>query len=131
MALAVSRYLAVLFGVVLAVAEAVINESRPHWQYAPMWVIDYVMAGWLVAAGVAARREKYVPLLMAGWMLTVGVFYIVFFLNLDPELPEAARTHGPVFYAVGLGLGASVVGFALAAVGYYRPAAGPTAAAGS
>lgn len=40
----------------------------------------------------------------------MGVLYIAFFLNLDPDLPEAARNHGIVFWLIGLVLGISVVG---------------------
>jgi hypothetical protein len=120
MPLLLSRCLAIAFGVVLAVAETAINESKPHWQFAPLWIIDFVMAAWLVAAGVAARREKYVPLLLAGWGLTIGVFYMAFFVSLDPEIRAAFPVNDRLVALVGFGLGAAVLGFLLAAAGMFR-----------
>src|SRR5262245_30629395 len=103
MPLLLSRYLAIAFGVVLAVVETILNERQPHWQFAPLWIIDFVMAAWLVAAGVAARKERFVPLLLAGWTLTVGVFYMAFFIGLEPETRAALPVDDRMVGLIGFG----------------------------
>ena len=37
------RYLALVYAIVLAIVEAVLNSRREQWQYAPLWIIDYVI----------------------------------------------------------------------------------------
>lgn|GEM_PF-6934198 len=67
--------------------------------------------GACLAAGFwMTRRGRYLPILMSAYALAAGVMYIAFFLNFDPELPEAARGQGVVVYLIGLALGVSVVG---------------------
>ncbi|MBI3862048.1 MAG: hypothetical protein HY290_09145 [Planctomycetia bacterium] len=110
MLLKACRYLALAYAVGLAIGEAVINSNQEHWQYAPLWIIDYVIVGYLVAGFWASRRGRFVPILMSAFALSAGVLYIEFFLNLDPDLPEAARVHGILFALIGLVLSISVLG---------------------
>src|SRR5688572_19900011 len=91
------RYLALAYAIGLAIGEAVINSNQEHWQYAPLWIIDYVIATYLLVGFWASRRGRYLPILMSAYALSAGVLYIAFFLNLDSDLPEAAREHGIVF----------------------------------
>ena len=81
-----SRWLALVFAVVLAVVEALINESRPDgkWQYAPLWIIDYVIVAALLAGFWLNRRRANEPLLVLAWALGAGVFYMALFVSLDP-----------------------------------------------
>jgi uncharacterized membrane protein HdeD (DUF308 family) len=104
------RYLALAYAIGLAIGEAVINSSQEQWQYAPLWIIDYVIVAYLLAGFWASRRGRYLPILMSAYALSAGVLYIVFFLNLDPELPEDAREHGIVFALIGIVLAISVLG---------------------
>jgi MFS family permease len=110
MLLKLARYLALVYAVALAVAEAVINSSRGEWQYAPMWIIDYVIVAGLLAGVWATRRGRYIPILMAAYALSAGVLYIAFFLSFDPELPEPAREGGIVVVLMGAALAASIAG---------------------
>jgi hypothetical protein len=114
------RYLALAYAIGLAIGEAVINSSQEHWQYAPLWIIDYVIVAYLLIGFWASRRRRYVPILMSAYALSAGVLYIVFFLNLDPDLPEAARYHGIVFWLIGLVLGISVVGLVGTTIAWLR-----------
>jgi len=104
------RYLALAYAIGLAIGEAVINSSQEHWQYAPLWVIDYLIVAYLLAGFWMTRRGKYIPILMSAYALSTGVLYIAFFVNFDPDLPEAARGQDIVVALIGLVLGVSVVG---------------------
>jgi hypothetical protein len=110
--LASSRYLAVAYAITLAIAEAAINSSQEHWQYAPLWIIDYVIAAWLLIGFRLTRGGRYIPVLMSAYALSAGVMYLAFFSNLDPELPEALRGPGVIVALIGLALGVSVAGLA-------------------
>jgi hypothetical protein len=107
MALAWSRYVAVLFAIGLGIGEAVINWGR--WQYAPLWVVDYVIVAWLLWAFVSTRAGQRVHLLLAAWAFTSGVFYMALFTSLDPQL---GLTVSPVLLSlIGVMLAGSVAGF--------------------
>jgi hypothetical protein len=128
MLLAGCRYLALAYAVGLAVGEAVINSSRDHWQYAPLWVIDYVIVAYLVAGFWVTRRGRHIPVLMSAYALSAGVMYLAFFLNLDPEWPESVvRASGVMLALLGLVLGVSVVGLVgTTAAWLVQERAGPT-----
>jgi hypothetical protein len=110
MALAWSRYIAVLFAIGLGIGEAVINWGR--WQYAPLWIVDYVIVAWLLWAFVSTRAGQRIHLLLAAWAFTSGVFYMALFISLDPQL---GLTLSPVLLSlIGVMLAASVAGFLFA-----------------
>lgn len=116
MQLAWSRYLAVLFAVGLGIGEAVMNWG--HWQYAPLWVVDYVIVTWLIWAFVKTRSGGSVHILLSGWAFAAGVFYMALFISLDPSPASVSNVDPVVLALMGLLLTLSVVGFlsALAAV---------------
>src|SRR5262245_39911122 len=104
------RYLALLYAIGLAIGEAVINSTQDQWHYAPMWIIDYLIVLYLVIGFWITRRGRHVPILMSAYALSTGVMYIVFFLGLDPEVPEAAQLKGILLGLVGLVFAISVIG---------------------
>jgi len=118
--LGAARYLALILAVSLAIAEAVINESRAEWQYAPLWIIDYAISASLLAGFWLTRRGRWIPILMSAYALAAGVFYLAFFLHFDPELPEDARGSGLIVFLIGLALAASVSGLAAATLAWVR-----------
>ena len=98
------RYLALVYAVGLAIAETMLNTSFDQWQYAPMWIIDYLVVSYL------ADWNLRVAILMSAYAFSAGVMYIVFFQALDPDLPEAAQPHRVVLALLGLVFGISVIG---------------------
>lgn len=118
--LQISRYLALGFALVLAVTEALLNMSRPQWQYAPLWIIDYVIVAALLIGFWLTRRPAYLPVLMTGWALGAGVFYMALFVSLDPELNLGGGIPPLLLFLIGLGLSVQVLGLILAAVAHYR-----------
>ena len=126
MALAWSRYIAVLFAIGLGIGEAVMNWGR--WQYAPLWIVDYIIVAWLLYAFVSTRAGRRIHLLLAAWAFTAGVFYMALFISLDPEL---GLTVDPVLLSLmGVMLAASIAGFFFAWLTIHgqRTAAADTAA---
>jgi hypothetical protein len=85
-----SRYTALLFAVGLGIGEAVINWG--HWQFAPLWIVDYICVVWLLAGFYQTRSQavgrQSIAVLASGWAFTAGVFYMALFISLDPELAK-------------------------------------------
>lgn len=79
-----SRYLALFFAIGLGLGEAVINWG--NWQFAPLWIVDYLIVVWLLVGFRLTRNGRSLPVLMSGWAFTAGVFYMALFISLDPQL---------------------------------------------
>ncbi|MEY2551402.1 MAG: hypothetical protein QOG12_1546 [Verrucomicrobiota bacterium] len=109
MAFVVSRYLALLCAIGIAIAETIISWG--HWQFAPLWIIDYVMAALLFYAFYKTRNAGHAYPLLAAWAFTAGVFYMDLFVNLDPQLPATMRPDTIVMALIGLMIVLSLVGF--------------------
>jgi hypothetical protein len=105
----VSRYLALLFAIGLAIGETIISWG--HWQFAPLWFIDYLTAAFLLYAYFKTRDAKHVYLLLAAWGFSAGVFYMDLFVNLDPGLPPNLRPTAVVMGLIVLVLVLSLIGF--------------------
>ncbi|PZR70912.1 MAG: hypothetical protein DLM73_17010 [Chthoniobacterales bacterium] len=105
----VSRYLALLFAIGLGIGETIISWG--HWQFAPLWIVDYLMVVLLLYAYYKTRKAEHVYTLLAAWAFTLGVFYMDLFVNLDPQLVPPMRP-GPILLAlIGFMLALSLVGF--------------------
>src|SRR5262245_49450629 len=83
-----SRYSALLFAVGLGIGEAVINWG--NWQFAPMWIVDYICVAWLLAGFYLTRSQavsrQSMAVLASGWAFTAGAFYMALFISLDPGI---------------------------------------------
>ncbi len=120
MLLSFCRYVALLYAIGLGIGEAVINSSREQWQYAPLWIIDYLIVGYLLFGFWATRRGRNIPVLMSAYALSTGVLYIAFFLHFDPELPEALRGEQVIVALIGVILCVSVIGLAGSTAAWWR-----------
>lgn len=109
MALRCSRYLALVFAIALGIGEAAINWG--HWQYAPLWIVDYIIVGWLLWAFFSTRSGGDVHTLLGGWAFTAGIFYMALFVSLDPKIPDHMRAGVVLLVPIGLMLGLSIIGF--------------------
>ena len=105
----VSRYLALLSAIGIAIAETIISWG--HWQFAPLWIIDYLMAAVLFYAFYKTRNADHAYTLLAAWAFTLGVFYMDLFVNLDPQLPQPMRPDTIVMALIGLMILVSLAGF--------------------
>ena len=107
-----SRYTALLFAVGLGIGEAMINWG--HWQFAPLWIVDYICVVWLLA-GFYRTRDKVdgraVAVLASGWAFTAGVFYMALFISLDPEVAKYnIGAGGTILVLIGLMLVVAALG---------------------
>jgi hypothetical protein len=109
MHIVVSRYLALLFAIGLGIGETVVSWG--HWQFAPLWIIDYLVVLLLLYAYYKTAKAEHVHTLLAAWAFTAGVFYMDLFVNLDPQLAPHTQI-GPILLAlIGFLLVVSLVGF--------------------
>jgi len=109
MNLAVSRYLALLFAFGLAIGETIISWG--HWQFAPLFIIDYLTAACLLYAFYTARTAEKSYALMAAWAFSLGVFYMDLFVNLDPGVTPSLRPAPIVMWLIVLCIVVSLAGF--------------------
>src|SRR5262245_20839200 len=109
MLLACARYLALFFAIGLGIGEAVINWG--HWQYDPLWIVDYIIVGWLIWAFFKTRSGSHIHTLLSGWAFTAGIFYMALFVSLDPGIPAHLRVAPLLLFLMGLMLGLSIAGF--------------------
>lgn len=103
-----SRYSALVFAIGLGIGEAVINWG--HWQYAPLWVVDYVIVAWLLLGFFKTRLGKAIHILLSGWAFTSGVFYMALFVSLDPELALYVKTNPVELALIGIMFCLSLMG---------------------
>ena len=75
--------IAVLYSIILGATEAFINWG--DWQYAPLWIVDYLIVLILLSAVFIFKDKIQKYLLLTGWSFSAGVMYIVLFINLEPE----------------------------------------------
>ena len=120
MPLTISRYLALIFAIGLGLAEAIINMSQESWQYAPLWIIDYIIVFALLGSFVTTKDERYAPLLMSSWALSVGVMYMAYFISRDLECRALLPINHTILYLIGLALFVSLLGFALSVVAFFQ-----------
>jgi hypothetical protein len=109
-----SRYTALLFAIGLGIGEAVINWG--HWQYAPLWIVDYVIVIWLLAGFRKTRQGGNIAILLSGWAFTFGVFYMAFFISRDPELAPFIKPNPTLLLLIGLMLLIALLGLVTTAL---------------
>jgi hypothetical protein len=111
-----SRFTALVFAIGLGVGEAVINWG--NWQYAPLWIVDYIVVAWLLTGFYKTRSGRHLPWLISGWAFTAGVFYMALFASLDPGLSMYIKPSRSILMLMGLMLMLSVSGILSAALAY-------------
>ena len=104
-----SRYLALLYAIGLAIGETIVSWG--HWQFAPLWIIDYLTSLCLLYAFYKTRNGEKLYSLLAAWAFALGVFYMDLFVNLDPHLPASMRPDTVVMWLIVLLIVSGLVGF--------------------
>jgi hypothetical protein len=103
-----SRYLALVFAIGLGIGEAVINWG--DWQYAPLWIVDYIIVAWLLWGFAASRLGGHIHILLGAWAFTAGVFYMALFVGLDPQIAAIIKTNTLLVRLIGSMLVVSLIG---------------------
>lgn len=103
---------ATLYSIILAIVEAILNWG--DWQYAPLWIVDYLIVIILLSAVFVFKKNIQRLMLLLGWAFSAGVMYMVLFINLEP-IPTAVASPNieGKLSLVGLALIISIIGIVL------------------
>ena len=102
--------IAVLYSIILGATEAFINWG--DWQYAPLWIVDYLIVLILLSAVFIFKDKIQKYLLLTGWSFSAGVMYMVFFINLEPKTTLTVLDNY-ILSGVGVALIFSLIGILL------------------
>ncbi len=98
-----------LYAIALAIVETLLNWG--NWQYAPLWIVDYLITI-ILLLGVFSYKKYQRSLLLLGWSFSAGVMYMVLFINLEPS-SATSRLDINFLNLVGLALIISLAGIVL------------------
>ena len=108
----INLIIASLFSIILAFVEGMLNWG--DWQYAPLWIVDYIIVIILLSAVFVFKENTQRLMLLLGWAFSAGVMYMVLFINLEPIPTTIASPNVEgILPLVGLALIVSIVGVVL------------------
>ena len=102
----VNRVLAVIYALGLGIGEAIKNWG--DWQYAPLWIVDYVVVIWLLYGALIKDQIASARVLLGAWCFALAMMYMAFAISTDPSLDIVAGTGKLVL--IGLLMSVSLVG---------------------
>ena len=108
----INLIIATLYSIILGIVEAMLNWG--NWQYAPLWIVDYLIVLVLLSAVFVFKEQIQRLMLLLGWAFSSGVMYMVLFINLEP-IPATIKSPNieGILPLVGLALIVSIVGVVL------------------
>ena len=83
-----------------------------NWQYAPLWIVDYIIVIILLLSVFIFKNKLQKNLLLIGWSFSAGVMYMVLFINLEPDT-NLETLDINILFAVSLALIISLIGITL------------------
>ena len=81
----INLVLATLYSIILVLVETILNTYWNDWQYAPLWIVDYLIALILLSAVFVFKQQLQNLILLLGWSFSAGVTYMALFISLDPN----------------------------------------------
>ena len=105
----INLIIATVYSIVLALVEALLNWG--NWQYAPLWIVDYLIVI-ILLLGVFVYKENQRKVLLLGWSFSLGVMYMALFINLEPT-SILTRFDSNILFSIGLAMIVSLVGMIL------------------
>jgi hypothetical protein len=106
----INLILATLYSIILAIVEAMLNWG--DWQYAPLWIVDYLIVIILLLAVFVFKKNLQRLMLLLGWTFSSGVMYMGLFLGLDPDTILIGFDKN-ILFSIALALIVSVIGIIL------------------
>ena len=105
----INLIVAILYSIILAIVEALLNWG--NWQYAPLWIVDYLIVIILLSAVFVFKKNIQRSILLLGWSFSAGVMYMALFINLEP-IPTTIKSPNVegMLPLVGLALVVSILG---------------------
>ena len=85
----INLIIATLYSIILGIVEAMLNWG--DWQYAPLWIVDYLIVLVLLSAVFVFKEHIQRLMLLLGWAFSSGVMYMALFVNLEP-IPTAIKS---------------------------------------
>ena len=103
---------ATFYSIILAIIEVMLNWG--DWQYAPLWIVDYLIVIILLSAVFVFKKYIQRLMLLLGWAFSSGVMYMALFINLEP-MPTTVKSPNVegILPLVGLALVVSIIGIVL------------------
>jgi len=103
---------ATFYSIILAIVEVMLNWG--DWQYAPLWIVDYLIVIILLSAVFVFKNNIQRLMLLLGWAFSSGVMYMALFVNLEP-IPTTVKSPNVegILPLVGLALVVSIIGVIL------------------
>ena len=113
----INLVLATLYSIILILVETILNTYWDDWQYAPLWIVDYLIALILISAVFVFNPYRQNLVLLLGWSFSAGVTYMALFISLEPNGLNSADIEGklPLFV---LALLVSIVGLILTIIDF-------------
>ena len=108
---------AALYSIILGITEMILNWG--DWQYAPLWIVDYIIVLILLLSVFYFKNNIQKKLLLIGWSFSAGVMYMVLFVNLEPNINLTILDKN-ILFAVGLALTISFLGIILTMIDYNK-----------
>ena len=108
----INLIVATLYSIILAIVEVMLNWG--DWQYAPLWIVDYLIVIILLSAVFVFKNNIQRLMLLLGWAFSSGVMYMALFINLEP-IPTTVKSPNVegILPLVGLALVVSIIGVIL------------------
>ena len=108
----INLIVATLYSIILAIVEVMLNWG--DWQYAPLWIVDYLIVIILLSAVFVFENNIQRLMLLLGWAFSSGVMYMALFVNLEP-IPTTVKSPNVegILPLVGLALVVSIIGVIL------------------
>ena len=109
----INLFVATLYAIILGIVEALLNWG--DWQYAPLWIVDYLIVVILLSAVFVFKKNIQRLMLLLGWAFSTGVMYMALFINLEPNpsaMKQSPNVEG-ILPLVGLALIVSFIGIIL------------------
>jgi hypothetical protein len=107
----INKILASIFAIGLGVGEAVMNWG--NWQYAPLWVVDYMIVAALLVGVLQGSAIKSASILKASWAFSFGVMYMAMFVTIDPDMEKHYNASQTILYLISLLITLSIIGIIL------------------
>ena len=95
----INLIIATVYAIVLALVETLLNWG--NWQYAPLWIVDYLIVI-ILLLGVFVYKESQRKVLL----------YMALFINLEPS-STLTTFDSNILYSIGLAIIVSFVGIVL------------------
>ena len=106
----INLIIASLYSIILAITEVMLNWG--NWQYAPLWIVDYLIVAILLSAVFVFKKNIQRLMLLLGWAFSSGVMYMVLFINLEPKTTLTVLDNY-ILSGVGVALIFSLIGILL------------------